>query len=231
MNDIDKYGLSYLKDYVIYDESGIVLATRFSFKENGYINNFSNFDFYKWEIKNNLLYLFDTFKTETVIFSSKGIEWSGIYSKNGQQIILKEYISKNNVLNKRLSLTKRLKNTRWRFRNDKGDIISNDLWLCEDGRIRGYNHSNEFFWKVENNELGFYDINNVKTTNFGKLFKNELKFIGKYLISDNFHHTLEYLSSNSEYINSEFVSNYCTNSDISFKSKNLLVIFLTNSYS
>ncbi|OBX81033.1 hypothetical protein A9308_02120 [Moraxella atlantae] len=225
MNLIKPVSIDFSKEYVIYSEFGLVLAPRFSLTSDNYVNNFANFDFYRWQIEDQALCFLNPFNEITATLYKTAMGWMGENLK-GEKIKFIEYDHKYNIANDEAELVDRLKNTKWRFRNHTGHIVSNEVWLCEDGTIRGHNHSNERFWRVDEEGLGFYDEQQIKTTDFGFLLNqaNHYSFTGRFLLAQDNTHTLEYLQGKDEKFLSELhtVQNY---SGGSMASDNLLIIF------
>lgn len=228
MNVPQKTDFDLSKEYVLFNEVGIVLIPRFSFNKDGYIHNFSNADFYKWRMEDKTLLLLDSFNEITATLNKIASEWQGERITTGERVKLLEYNKEHNMANNNAKLVDRLKNTRWRYRNDSNQIFSDNVWLCGDGTISGYDHPNERYWRVDHTGLGFYNEENVKTTDFSFLLNHgdQFRFTGRFLLAqDKIHnHILEYIQGKDENFLSELyaVQHYNVSHR---KSDTLLLIF------
>lgn len=212
------------KDFVISFLDGIVVSPRFQFGQDGYIENYLNLEFYKWTIEGGIISFYDSMSRKTAFIDLAHENWQGEWLVHHAPIRLKKYVDKTIYATSSdpQVLTEYLKNTRWRFRGDKGNIISDNLWLCEDGLIRGYTHENEYAWKVDEKGLNFLNIYGDITSRLGFLdIKGNRKSFYGHLNDDVNHHTLEFLSGEG----SNFLSELHTTAVFGNFTDTLLVIF------
>lgn len=198
---MSKFSLSHKESFFISFLDGIVICPKFSFGDDGYVNNYLNLDFYKWQQKDDNLLFFDPMGRNTAIINLSKDDLEGFWYSQNVKIQLKKSHRFN--INEGL-LTEFLSDTRWRFRSNNGSIISTNFWLNGDGLIRGYSHENEYAWTVIEDELVFLNKNGEVTSKFGKLIiKGDRKSFYGHLVSNTNHiHALEYLSGKDE----EFLS-------------------------
>ena len=209
--------------FVISFRDGMVVCPKFSFGDDGYVNNYLNLDFYKYQIEDGKILFFDPMGRNTAFINTTDADfWQGYWYMQKVSIVLKQYTGVD-VCKKSGQLKEFLSNTRWRFRTSNGSIISSNLWLSKDGLIRGYSHENEYAWRVENEELMFLNKEEEITSKFGGLITKGMgKTFYGYLASDINHvHSLEYLSGES----AEFLSELHCVSVIGRANKSLFVFF------
>lgn len=207
--------------YVISFLDGVVICPKFSFGEGGYLENYLNLDFYKYQIDGNNLLFFDPMGKNTAFIDLENQELQGFWYSHNASIQLKKL--QESDVDDSVNLKEFLGDTRWRFRSNNGSVISSNLWLGSDGLIRGYAHENEYAWQVIDDELSFLNQNGEITSRFGKLIKKGARKSFYGYLSDNVNHihALEYLSGK----NSEFLSELHCTTVLGNSQKTLLVFF------
>lgn len=144
--------------YVISKLNGAVVCPKFQFGLDGYVDNYLNNDFFRWDISNRekRVMFFDPLGELTACFDCSNLlenqEVIGLWYRHNIKIRLKLYQGNDSAVGDH-KLFIQLRNTKWRFLNNKGQILSNNFHLCEDGFVRGYQHSNETSWRIVNGQL------------------------------------------------------------------------------
>ncbi len=92
---------------------------------------------------------------------------------------------------------KNITKTKFIFGRDDGSIISTNVFLLKNGRIRGIIGNNEFYWTYKNSNIIFLDKNKNKTTIFNE--KNSI-LEGKFLLDDRIVHTLTPVRSDNIFL-------------------------------
>ncbi len=220
-------------NYVISFLDGAVICPQFSFGDDGYVENYLNLDFYKYNIREDGIDFFNPRGENTARIDTSNDSFFGVWIVHNIPIQMK-------VFHKKLyephcsdeSFRAHLLNTRWRFRGNNGNVISDNLWLCQNGLIGGYTHHNEFSWDVVDGCLNFYTKDGVLSSIFNHKLSDEdgqhirhLK--GNFLLAEKpTNHALDLLSDESSYILCEL------NADLvlSNKSDTLFVIFNGNAH-
>ncbi|WP_019520660.1 hypothetical protein [Faucicola boevrei] len=218
-------------NYVISFLDGAVICPSFSFGEDGYIERYLNLDFYKYSVLGSRIEFFNPRGENTAWIDISNRSFFGVWTvydipiqmKIFRQKFYEPYCSDE-------SLREYLSNTRWRFRGKNGNIISDNLWLCQNGLVGGYTHHNEFSWGIVNGCLSFYTKDGVLSSTFNyKLLdgKHIRHFKGDFLLGANpTNHALDFLSDEGSY----FLSELNTELTLSNISKTLFVVFNGNAH-
>ena len=77
----------------------------------------------------------------------------------------------------------RVKDRRWRFFHDTGPVATESLVFLSDGKIGGYQHRNETYWRIEDGLLSLLDVDNTVTVRFDEysVDKGRITYKGRHL--------------------------------------------------